>query len=144
MKQSPLKTKLYAGLILLVIAAITVFFMQQIRQKSRMETNLDKYMPQNHPAFVYSDQAEEWFNIKDGILIAIENPDGIYNSVTLEKIRDISRKLQKMPEFDDNDVTSLYTADNIEGTEYGLEVNAFYSRVPKDAESLDELRQNVI
>ncbi|MDK2976748.1 MAG: hypothetical protein PWP06_1223, partial [Candidatus Marinimicrobia bacterium] len=66
MKQSPLKTKLYAGLILLVIAAITVFFMQQIRQKSRMETNLDKYMPQNHPAFVYSDQAEEWFNIKDG------------------------------------------------------------------------------
>ena len=143
MKRSPLKTKLYAGLILLVIVAVTVFFIQQIRQKSRMETNLDKYMPKNHPAFVYSDQAEEWFNIKDGILIAIENPDGIYNSVTLEKIKDISRKLQKMPEFDDNDVTSLYTVDNIEGTEYGLEVNAFYSRAPKDAEALDELRQNV-
>ncbi|MCD6234147.1 MAG: hypothetical protein J7K63_03800, partial [Candidatus Marinimicrobia bacterium] len=140
MKRSPLKTKLYAGLILLVIVAVTVFFIQQIRQKSRMETNLDKYMPKNHPAFVYSDQAEEWFNIKDGILIAIENPDGIYNSVTLEKIKDISRKLQKMPEFDDNDVTSLYTVDNIEGTEYGLEVNAFYSRAPKDAEALDELR----
>ena len=42
-----------------------------------METDLDKYMPQEHPAFVYSNQAEEWFNIQDGIIIAIENPRGI-------------------------------------------------------------------
>ena len=33
-------------------------------ENSRMETDLDEYMPQDHPAFVYSDQAEEWFNIK--------------------------------------------------------------------------------
>jgi len=38
-------------------------------QNSSMETNLDKYMPQDHPAFVYSDQAEEWFGINDGIIV---------------------------------------------------------------------------
>ena len=58
------------GLILL----FTIFFFMQIKNKGRMETDLDKYMPQNHPAFVYSDEAEEMFDIKDGIIIAIEHP----------------------------------------------------------------------
>ena len=64
-----------------------------------METDLDKYMPQNHPAFVYSNQAEEWFNIKDGIIIAIENQDGIYNSGTIKKVKDLTKALQKMKQI---------------------------------------------
>jgi hypothetical protein len=42
-----------------------------MKSNTRMETDLDKYMPEQHPAFVYSNMAEEWFNIKDGIIIAI-------------------------------------------------------------------------
>ena len=126
------------GLILL----LTVFFFMQIKSKGRMETDLDKYMPQNHPAFVYSDQAEEMFDIKDGIIIAIEHPQSIYNSGTLQKIKDITKGLQEMEEIHKKDVTSLYTADNIVGTEDGMDVKAFYKRVPK-ADKLESMRQGV-
>ena len=100
-------------------------------QNSRMETDLDEYMPQEHPAFVYSDQAEKWFNIKDGIIIAIENVNGIYNTGTLQKVKDLTKVLQKMDEIEKDDVTSLYTADNIIGTEDGLDVKPFYKKIPK-------------
>lgn len=124
------------------ILLLTVFFFQQIKEKGRMETDLDKYMPQNHPAFVYSDQAEEMFDIKDGIIIAIEHPQNIYNPETLQKIKDITKALQKMDEIHKADVTSLYTADNIIGTEDGMDVKSFYTKVPK-AEKIEEMRQSV-
>ncbi|MBD3240619.1 MAG: hypothetical protein GF331_08555 [Chitinivibrionales bacterium] len=60
-----------------IVAAVTVALFVTMKRHARMETDLDEYMPRDHPAFVYSDQAEEWFNIKDGIVIAVENPDGI-------------------------------------------------------------------
>ncbi len=129
-------------LVMGVILLLTVFFFKQIKDKGRMETDLDKYMPQNHPAFIYSDEAEEMFDIKDGIIIAIEHPESIYNRETLQKIKDITKELQKMEEIHKADVTSLYTADNIIGTEEGMDVKAFYKRVPK-ADKLDAMRANV-
>ncbi|MDZ4205188.1 MAG: efflux RND transporter permease subunit [Bacteroidales bacterium] len=135
--------KLFSWLVILVVIAISVIFINVMRRNSRMETNLDEYMPKQHPAFLYSDQAEEWFNIKDGILIAIENQGGIYNTQTLQKIKDITIQLQDMDEFDDNDVISLYTADNITGSDDGLEVRAFYTIVPDDKERLDDLKKSI-
>ena len=129
------------NLILLLI--ITALFFMVMKSNSRMETDLDKYMPRNHPAFVYSDQAEAIFNIKGGIIIAIENKDGIFNTGTLQKIKDITRKLGKMKEIEKDDVTSLYTADNIIGTEDGMDVKAFYKKVPDSPEKLENLKQNV-
>ena len=135
--------KFLSWAIMIAVVVLTVFFLRSMRQNARMETNLDEYMPKTHPAFVYSDQAEEWFNIKDGILIAIENKNGIYNSQTLQKIKEISLDLIDMEEFEETDVMSLYTADNIVGSEYGMDVKAFYSRVPKTDDKLEEMRQNV-
>ena len=133
----------YPVVILAATAVITIVFFAAMKQGSRMETDLDKYMPQHHPAFVYSDQAEEWFDIRDGIIIAIENPDGIYNPGTLKKTADITLALGKLAAVDRNDVTSLFTADNITGTEEGLDVRPFFRKVPADSESLEKLRNDV-
>ncbi len=133
----------YPKTVLVVILLISVAFTVIMKKNTRMETNLDKYMPEQHPAFVYSNQAEEWFDIKDGIIIAFENKDGIYNSGTLQKVKDLTKKLQKMKEIDKTDVTSLYTADNIVGTEDGMDVKAFFKHVPKDSSKLAELQQKV-
>jgi len=141
MKEKSMKTT--AWLIIFVSLFITIFFGYQIVEKSRMETDLDKYMPQEHPAFVYSNQAEDWFNIKDGILIAVENENGIYNSGTLQKIKDITLQLQSMTEFEAADVVSLYTADNIVGTDEGLDVRSFYKEVPTSADVLKKLQFDV-
>jgi predicted RND superfamily exporter protein len=131
-------------LVVIVIVAITVFLFLEMKETTRMDTNLDKYMPEDHPAFIYSDQAEEWFNIKDGIIIAIENKSGVYNFETLDILKRLTKKLQKMPQIEKDDVTSLYTADNIIGTEDGMDVRAFFSKVPKSKEELEGLREKVL
>lgn len=130
-------------LILIVTLVISAGFFRTMKKNTRMETDLDKYMPQNHPAFVYSDKMEEVFDIKDGIIIAIENEKGIYNSKTLQKIKDLTKALGKMDEIEKSDVTSLYTADNIIGTELGMDVKAFYKKVPESAEKLANIQKNV-
>lgn len=143
MKNKNSKWMIGSWLVILLTLAGTIFFLKEIKQNARMETDLDEYMPKEHPAFIYSDEAEEWFNIKDGILIAIENKSGIYNPQTLQKIKDITKGLQDMDEFEDKDVTSLYSADNITGSEFGMEVEAFYKKVPDSEEKLTELKENV-
>jgi predicted RND superfamily exporter protein len=139
-----LKKLLKAPWIVLVLTVIfSVLFFIPMKENSRMETDLDEYMPKDHPAFVYSDKAEDWFGIKDGIIVAVENKNGIFNSATLDTLKQLTKRLQKMDEIDKADVTSLYTADNIVGSEYGLDVKAFYKSVPKSKEKLNKLKQNV-
>ncbi len=126
-----------------LVFLISIASLIAIRGDIRLETDLDEYMPKDHPAFVYSDQAEEWFDIKDGIIVAIENPEGIYNSRTLRKIKDLSRELQKHDLIERSDVTSLYSADNISGSEDGLDVRPFYRKVPETIGDLEALRLKV-
>jgi len=133
----------YPLLFFIATIILTILFFLKMIENTQLETNLDEYMPQDHPAFVYSNQAEEWFGIKDGIIVAIETPESIYNPATLDTIRSMTRSFQDMPEIRREDVTSLYTADNIIGTEYGLEVNPFYTSIPTSGEALEELRRAV-
>lgn len=130
-------------LVLGAILVITVLFIFPMKENTRMETNLDKYMPEDHPAFIYSDKAEKWFNIQDGIIIAVENKNGVYNYETLSIVKKLTKELQKFKEIEKADVTSLYTADNIVGTEDGMDVKAFFKKVPKTKEKLKQLKQRV-
>ncbi len=134
----------YGWVTMLVIFAISVYFVIEMKDNTRMETDLDEYMPKDHPAFVYSDKAESWFNIKDGIIIALENKKGVFNTETLDTLKKLTKRFQKFKEIDKDDVTSLYTADNIIGTEDGMDVRPFYKRTPKSAEKLKQLKENVL
>ena len=129
------------GLTLLVLA---LFFGWQIAGNAKLETDLDEYMPSGDPAFIASDEAEELFGIKDGILVVIEHPETLYNPGTLEKIRDITLALgEKFPQINAEKITSLYTAENITGSEWGMEVEPFYIQIPRDAEELRILKEKV-
>ncbi|HDQ13263.1 MAG TPA: RND family transporter [Sediminispirochaeta sp.] len=132
-------------LIILLTIGLTSLFIFGIARNARIVTNLDEYMPSDHPAFVFSDEAEEQFGIQDNILLAVEHPDSIYNSGTLEKIKKISEELPERfaEEIDDGDVTSLYTAENITSDEWGLTVRAFYKESPQSSDELLALRQAV-
>lgn len=141
MKEKKLKFASWLSLLIIILGSI--YFTLEMRKNARMETDLNEYMPKTHPAFVYSDQAEEWFNIKDGILIAIENKNGVINPSTLTKIKNISEGLSQMQEFEENDIMSLYTADNILGNDEGMDVQPFYEVVPQDKSQLDSLASSV-
>ena len=131
-------------LIMMIVAIVTLLSVFEIMNNARIETNLDKYMPKANPAFIFSDQAENWFNIKNGVLFVIENPNGVFCESTLKKVKEITEKLQEMPQIERGDVNSLYTTDNIVSSETGLDVNKFYVEVPNTSEGLEKIRQNVI
>lgn len=133
----------FKWLSIIIIALISIFFIFEMKENTRMETNLDKYMPQDHPAFIYSDKAENWFNINDGIIIAVENKKGIYNIETLDTLKQLTKRFQNFDEIDKDDVTSLYTADNIVGTDDGMDVKRFFKKVPKSNDNLLKLAESV-
>ena len=128
---------------MVVIVLLSAWFVLEMKENTRMETDLDKYMPQDHPAFIYSDSAESWFDIKDGIIIALENKKGVFNYETLDTLKKLTKRFQKFSEIDKDDVTSLYTADNIVGSDGGLDVKPFFKRVPKSPEKLAKLKKSV-
>ncbi len=131
-------------LIILLILAITTGFIILIAGNAELETDLDNYMPSTHPLFVQSKENSEIFGITDAIMIAIEHPTSIYNTETLEKIKQISIDLpQHFEVLTDTEVSSLYTASNIKGSDWGLEVNPFYENAPTTPEALEELRVSV-
>ena len=113
--------------VLLVTLLFTIASIIALVNNVYLETDLDEYMPKDHPTFAFSDKAEDQFNIRDAIVIAIENKNGVYNPVTLQKVKDLTIALSKMDEVDKADITSLYTADNIKGSDYGLEIEPFYN-----------------
>lgn len=117
-----------------IVMGLTIASIIPIKTGFRMETNLDSYMPENHPAFSFSDEAEERFQIKDGILIALEHPVSIFNTGSLKKMVDIESELRSIPELRDTRIQSLHTGDNILGTEEGLDVRPFFTDPPETEE----------
>ncbi|MCF7916093.1 MAG: MMPL family transporter [Spirochaetaceae bacterium] len=132
------------ALVMLVIIGLTSLFIYGIGQNARIETDLDEYMPSDHPAFVFSDKAEEQFGIKDNVLLAIEHPESIFNPGTLEKIKSISEELpEQFDDIDEDDITSLYTAENITADEWSLIVESFYEEVPQSNAQIKKLQSAV-
>jgi predicted RND superfamily exporter protein len=130
--------------ILISIIALTFWFVSAMASNAQLETDLNKYMPATHPAFVFSDQAEDLFGIQDSVLIVIEHPTTIFNQTTLDKIKEISEALESnFPQIEKGGVTSLYTADNIASDEWGLTVEPFYTEVPTTPGELQEIKEKV-
>ncbi|MDT4761912.1 MMPL family transporter [Sphaerochaeta sp. PS] len=131
-------------LILLALVTLLALFVFGIASNASLETDLNKYMPSTHPAFMASDEAEELFNIQDSILLVVEHPTSIYNPGTLEKIKKITEELpQQFPEIREGKVTSLATADNITSSDGDMEVHPFYTEVPTSREDLARLEESV-
>ncbi len=135
--------RIRSAAVMVLVAIITLLAAVQIRSHLRLETNLDAYMPADHPAFVYSDQADEWFGIQDAVVVVLHHPEGIYRPETMQKLVDLTRRLQELPEIRPDDVKSLATADNIVGSEYGLDVRPFFRKVPGTPAEMGALRREV-
>ena len=128
---------------LLILFSITAFFAYQIYDKARIETNLEEYMPESHPAFIKSDKYEDIFGIKDSIVIAIENDNSIYNEATLKQIKELEEQLANLEEIDEDEIKSIANADNIEGSEMGLEISPFFTDIPKKEQDFKRLKKQV-
>lgn len=131
-------------LVIMILLLITAFFLYQIHDKARIETNMDNYMPKDHPAFENSDYYEDLFNIEDAIIVAIAHEDDIFNYASLSKIEKITDSLAELEAVNSNQVDSIISARNIEGSDFGLEIGPFIDHLEDDEEQIEKLKNDVL
>ena len=131
-------------IVLALIILTTAIFVSQL-PKLRPETNLESMFPEDHPTIIYNDLVEEWFQVKDAVVVGIFNDkaDGIFNSSSLELVKEITEGLRDMDGIltrKNSDLVSLATLDNIIGTDLGLDVTPLMDAVPDTKEGIEALR----
>jgi len=116
----------YRWLSLLVALIIVGGLGSQLGQLKK-NTQADAFINENEPALIYRQAVEDIFNLKDPMVIAIQNDSsaGIYNPQSLKLVRWLSSQLVSVPNIDPQGITSLATESNIQGDTYGMEVREF-------------------
>ncbi len=135
----------FPRLTILIILALSIFFASQL-SKVRLETDVDVYLPDDHPAVIYEDLVDEIFNYQESMMIAVfnEGPDGVFNPITLGKIKRLTEAISNVEHViaqREGDVKSLCTMDNIVGTAEGIEVIPLMEEVPTTPAEIEALKE---
>ncbi len=140
--------------ILIVIIAITVFFLYQAITNLTVKTIFPDLLPRNHAYTKLHDEIQHKFGGANQVLIMVQvrdSEDGgayndIFNTETLTIVKDITNKLYTFPAVDRNKIMSLASRSvrDIKITTQGMSLdNIMFPDVPQTQEELDELRLTV-
>ncbi|GAB4342614.1 MAG: hypothetical protein Kow0099_20360 [Candidatus Abyssubacteria bacterium] len=137
----------FPRLVILATLALTVFFALQL-PKLRLETDVEVYLPDEHPAVIYEELIRDIFNYQEPMAITIFNdgPDGVFNPQTLAKIKRLTEQVAQVRYViaqRDEDVKSISTMDNIIGTAEGIEVVPLMEEVPETREEIERLKESL-
>ncbi len=134
----------YPRAIIAAILGFTILFASQI-PRLQISADISDWIPEGHPASIYSEKMEEEFGIVDPVVVGILNdgPEGIFNSRTLELISEITEEIEALDGVVQGDTIGLASSKNIRSTAGGLEVEPFMEIVPETAEEIDTLRRAV-
>ncbi len=110
------RTVLLAVLVITVLAAMMM-------GKLRWETDARVYFPPGHPAIQFDELVADVFHVKDSVIIAIVNEDGVFNPETIARVARITDKVADLPGAlvqRRADVASLASATVFTGTDEEL------------------------
>lgn len=105
-----------AILIVLIITALALMQMSKLR----WETDARVYFPKGHPAIEFDEMVADVFHVKDSVIIAIVNENGVFNPETIARVARITDKASQLPGALAQrrvDVASLASATVFVGTE---------------------------
>lgn len=88
--------------ILTIIGLLTAFFLYYSAAHMKVDSDVKNLLPGTNKVKIFSDNTSLKFGDSAGVLIAIENPKGIYNKETFDKIKEISDKMELL----DNQIAS--------------------------------------
>ncbi|AUP78470.1 efflux RND transporter permease subunit [Flavivirga eckloniae] len=111
---------------ILTLSIIIMIGIASFIPKMTKDTSYDAFLPKDDPILVFRNQTKETFGLKDPMVIAIVNEQGVFNKKTLELVHELSERLKTIPGIDPDEITSLSTENNIVGTDDGLEVDTFF------------------
>lgn len=121
----------------LILFVATLSFLPQLSK----DTRSDAFLASDNPALIYRDKVKEQFGLSDPMVIAIvsHSDKGIYTTDTLRLIDSLTTKVKALPNIDADRVFSLATESNIEASEDGMSVQAFFDPFPQSQAQLDKL-----
>ena len=112
--------------IILVLSIFLILGSAFFIPKMTKDTSYDAFLPKDDPILTFRNKTKEIFGLKDPMVIAVVHDQSVFNPETLKLVQELSEELKLVKGIDPDQITSLYTENNIVGTEEGLEVEAFY------------------
>ncbi|MEO8040254.1 MAG: outer membrane lipoprotein-sorting protein [Betaproteobacteria bacterium] len=131
--------------VMLVVAALTVFFLAQFRNLS-IVVDPDDILPQSHPLIATTNEIKALFGNDLVVAVGITARQGtVYQSTVLAKVRGLTDDLLHMKGTVRANLNSLAArkVKSITGNEEGMVVRPLLERVPTDAAALAALEQGV-
>lgn len=129
----------YRAVVLVVVAAITLFFGYQIKD---LKVNADVlgYLPKDDVAAMLFSEIGRTYGGNDMLLIGVEAED-VFSSEALHFLKEVTDSVRSVQGI--GYVTSLTNVIDIKATEYGLEIGRLIDEydIPEDAQLLEELRE---
>ena len=97
------------------------------------------------PEVVYDKSVRDAFGIEDQIVVVIRSahPDGVFNIETINLVRDLTTKLQRMPGINPSNVTSLATESSFRMRPGTLTRQTLLEPPLKTKAELDTLRDDI-
>jgi len=130
-------------LVIALVVGLTMVIAAQMAHL-QIETDTAAFIPAGHQATLNNDRMKEIFGTPDLLWVGVvREQGGIYQSDTLNIIRQLTDNIRLLPGVVDQDVVSIATEDNIRGTADGMEVEPFMDRLPGDATALKALQQQI-
>ena len=128
------------GLTIVITLAFAVQFPKII-----IDTDPKHMLPVTSAVRQYNDQVERDFALHaDVIAVGIVNGRGIANRITLSRIADLTREVQKMPGVISRDVVSFTTIDNVAVEGGDLAVRPVLEDIPESEAGLEAFRRTLL
>ena len=138
MKNAPYIFRYRPAFILLPVL-ITLAMLIPLRQ-ARINPDLNAYLPEDIPAKQNLARIEGIFGKYEPVILFFETDDALAPA-TLERIRDMSREINRMPEFEQ--VLSLFDVKNIRGEEGAMIVEPAVRNIPTSLPERELLRKEI-
>lgn len=124
---------------IVAFTAVTALFGYQLRN-AELDTDMKHQLPPDLPTRVNLDKIEELFGGTDMAMIVI-SADDITHGKSLERIKELTAKMQRIPEL--QRVVGLFTAKDLRGEQGEMTVEAAVKRIPRSEEQQVQLRERL-
>lgn len=123
------------------VALLTVGFATLVPQ-IRFEQDFEAFLPQDDPAVIALQRAEDRYGDQKLFMVAIEADDTIFKPATLAKIREMEERFEQIAEVDE--VRGPTNSQVIYGSETAITVSTALSEIPQTAEELEAYKRRVL
>src|SRR3989304_944807 len=127
----------------MAVIILTLIFLSQF-PKILIDTDPKNMLPETSPVRVYNNEMESLFALhKDMIVLGIENPHGLFNPASLERVARFTDEIMRIKGVVIPDIMSLTTVDNVLSENGQLIVRPVMDHVPQSGEEVDKLQKEI-